>query len=111
MAFDTDEECVARLYQLTKEKELDLLAVIGDVLHPSPQSGWRATEYLSAPDRFRSQMALALALVHHLAITQVQTFERIVQTLSEYSDQWLVTEFVPIDDPRSKELLLTNRQE
>ncbi len=110
IAFDTDEECVASLYHLAKEKNLDILALIGDVLHPSPQSGWRGIEYPSAPNRFRSPMALALALVHHLAITHLQTFERIVLTLSEYCDQWLVTEFVPLDDPRSQELLLTNRR-
>jgi hypothetical protein len=56
-------------------------------------------------------MALALALVHHLAITQIQTFDRIVLTLSEYAEKWLITEYVPLEDPRSQELLLTNRRD
>lgn len=111
VAFDNDEDSVSLLYKLAKEKNLSILPLTGNVLYPAPQCGWRAQEFPSAPVRFRSEMALALALVHHLAITQIQTFDRIVLTLSEYADKWLVTEFVPLDDPRSQELLLTNRRD
>jgi len=110
-AFDNDEDSVSLLYQLAKEKDLSILPLIGDVLYPAPQCGWRAQEFPSAPVRFCSQMALALALVHHLAITQIQTFDRIALTLSEYAEKWLITEFVPLNDPRSQELLLTNRRD
>ena len=111
IAFDTDEDSVMALYRLAKLKNLKILALVGDVLYPAPQAGWRGIEFASAPTRFRSQMAFALALVHHLAITQIQSFERIVQTLSEYTDRWLVTEYVPLEDPRTQELLLTNRRD
>ena len=110
-AFDNDEDSVSLLYKLAREKQLTILPLVGDVLYPAPQCGWRAQEFPAAPVRFRSEMALALALVHHLAITQVQTFDRIVMTLSEYADKWLITEFVPLEDPRSQELLLTNRRD
>jgi len=46
-----------------------------------------------------------VGLGHHLAITQRQTFERIVPALADYAVKWLLTEFVPLDDPRSQELL------
>lgn len=111
VAFDNDEDSVSLLYKLAKEKNLSILPLTGDVLYPAPQSGWRAQEFPSAPARFRAEMAMALALVHHLAITQIQTFDRIVLTLSEYADKWLLTEFVPLEDPRSQELLLTNRRD
>ena len=110
-AFDTDEDSVDLLYQLVRAKDLPVLPLVGDALYPAPQTGWRAVEYAAAPHRFRSQMALALALVHHLAISQIQTFERIVRTLADYSERWLITEFVPLSDPRSQELLLTNRRD
>jgi hypothetical protein len=110
-AFDTDEDSVSLLYKITKEKNLSILPLMGDVLYPAPQCGWRGQEFESAPKRFRAQMALALALVHHLAITQIQSFDRIVLTLSEYADKWLITEYVPLEDPRSQELLLTNRRD
>lgn len=106
-AFDTDEDSVAMLYKLAKEKSLEILPLVADVLYPPLQSGWRGVEFSSGPERFRSETALALALIHHLAITQNQTFERIVATLSDYCEKHLITEFVPLDDPRSQELLLT----
>jgi SAM-dependent methyltransferase len=110
-AFDNDEDSVSLLNKISAEKNLNILSLTGDVLYPAPQCGWRGQEFPSAPVRFRSEMAMALALVHHLAITQIQTFDRIVLTLSEYAEKWLVTEFVPLDDPRSQELLLTNRRD
>ena len=63
------------------------------------------------PERFRSEMGMALALEHHLAISQNQTFDRIVETLDDYCQKWLITEFVPTTDPRVQELLLTNRRD
>ncbi len=111
VAFDTDEDSVTALYRLARLKDLPILPLLGNVLYPSLQAGWRGIEFPSAPARFRSQMALALALVHHLAISQVQTFDRIVKTLADYTERWLITEFVPLDDPRSQELLLTNRRD
>lgn len=111
VAFDTDEDSVNMLYRLAKLKNLPILPLVGDVLYPSPQAGWRGVEFPAAPARFRSEMAFALALVHHLAITQIQTFDRIVQTLSEYAGRWLITEFVPLEDPRSQELILTNQRD
>lgn len=110
VAFDTDEASVTLLYRLAREKDLVILPLVMDVLNPSPACGWRAQQFPSAPERFRSEMAMALALVHHLAITQRQSFERIVLALADYAEKWLLTEFVPLDDPRSQELLATNRR-
>ena len=110
-AFDTDEDSISMLYRLAQEKELDILSLVGNVLYPSPAAGWRACEFPSMPTRLGAEMGFALALEHHLAITQNQTFERIVQTLDEYCEKWLVTEFIPIEDPRVQELLLTSRRD
>jgi hypothetical protein len=110
-AFDTDEDSVAMLYKLAKEKNLNILPLIMDVTNPSPRLGWRSIQYPSAIERFRSEGALALALIHHLAISQNQTFDRITEELSDYCDKWLITEFVPPTDPRSQELLLTCRRD
>jgi SAM-dependent methyltransferase len=111
VAFDTDADSISMLYRLVKEKKLDILPLVADVLYPSPAAGWRAQEFPSMPERFRSDMGLALALEHHLAISQNQTFDRVVATLDEYCDKWLITEFIPITDPRVQELLLTNRRD
>jgi hypothetical protein len=111
IAFDTDEDSVSLLYQLAVKNNYPILPLVMDALNPSPQAGWRAAQFQSAPQRFQSEMALALALVHHLAITQMQTFDRIVQTLDDYTSRWLITEYVPLEDPRSIELLATNQRD
>jgi SAM-dependent methyltransferase len=110
-AFDTDEDSINMFYQLVKAKNLDILPLVLDVTNPSPATGWRSKQYTPAVERFKSEGALALALVHHLAITQGQSFDRIVEELADYCKKWLITEFVPPDDPRSKELLLTCRRD
>ncbi|MEW6658054.1 MAG: class I SAM-dependent methyltransferase [Thermodesulfobacteriota bacterium] len=111
IAFDTDEDSVAFLYETAKEKQLPILPLVMDILNPSPGCGWRTQQFAAAPPRFRSEMALALALVHHLAITQRQTFDRIVLALADYAEKWLLTEFIPLDDPRVRELMATHRRE
>jgi len=110
-AFDTDEDSVNMLYRLVKERNLKILPLVMDVTNPSPATGWRSVQHLSACDRFRSEGAFALALSHHLSITQGQSFDRIVEELSDYCEKWLITEFIPIEDPRVKELLLTFRRD
>ena len=110
-AFDSDEESVALLYRLARDRQFNILPLVMDFLSPSPACGWRAMQYPAAPQRLRSEMALALALVHHLAITQRQTFERIVPALADYAGKWLLTEFVPLEDPRSRELMVTQQRD
>ena len=110
VAFDTDVSSIGLLYQLAKDHSLKILPLVMDVLNPSPSCGWRQRQFTSADQRFRSEMVMALALVHHLAITQLQSFERIVSALSDYVDKWLLTEFVPLDDVRSQELRATQRR-
>ena len=110
-AFDKDEDSIALLYELAKKRELNILPLVIDFLAPSPSCGWNAVQFPAAPRRLRAEMAMALALTHHLAITQRQTFERIVSALADYSERWLLTEFVPLDDPRSKELMVTHQRD
>jgi SAM-dependent methyltransferase len=111
VAFDTDEQSVAMLYQHARDQKLDILPLIMDVINPSPACGWRAEQFLPANKRFSGEMAFALALVHHLAFTQRQSFERIAAALADYTPRWLVAEFVPIDDEKSVKILVTNRRD
>ena len=111
VAFDTDERSVASLYQLARENKFEILPLVMDILNPSPSLGWRSEQLPAARQRFRSEMAMALGLVHHLVITYSQTFERIVQAFADYADNCLLTEFVPLDDPRAQDLMVTVRKD
>jgi len=111
IAFDTDEQCVSLLYHHAKEKGLDIQPLVMNVMNPSPALGWRAQQFVAANQRLSGDMVLALAVVHHLAITQRQSFDRIVSSIADYTSKWLITEFVPLDDPMAKQLLITSRRD
>lgn len=105
IASDTDEDCVGRLYREAKSSGLDIIPLVMSAIQPTPAFGWNAQQYPAATERLRADMVLALALVHHLAIHQMQNFERIVGSLEAFTDRWLVVEFVSREDPQASQML------
>ena len=49
--------------------------------------------------RTQCDLVLALAVIHHLALTQALTFEQIIDRMSCYTQKYLLIEFVDRDDP------------
>jgi SAM-dependent methyltransferase len=105
VAVDTDESCVSRLYATARAEGLDILPLVMSVVRYSPASGWMGIEYPSAPERLRCECVLALSLVHHLALGQLQDFERIIRSLGAFTDRYLIVEFVERGDPMAQMLL------
>lgn len=89
---------------MKKENERLLLPLIMDITNPSPALGVGNEERAGLFERGPTDLALALALVHHLAITHAVPFERIAYTMSRLC-RILVIEFVPKSDPRVVALL------
>ncbi len=105
VAFDADLACVERLYQQCREERRSgLLALRQDLTNPSPALGWAHTERQSLSDRGPVEMVLALALVHHLAISNNLPFERISSWLATLCRHLLI-EWVPRSDPQTQRLL------
>src|SRR5207245_2035956 len=67
VAVDGDHAVVDRL---AREENENLLPLVVDLADPSPSLGWRGAERRHLPARGRPDLTLALALVHHLAITR-----------------------------------------
>lgn len=98
IATDVDELLVSLLYRDVKCSNLLLQPLVLDFAWPSPGMGlmnFRAP----AVDRLKCEMALALALVHHLVHLYAMQFDYIVEGLSEFTTRWLLTEFIPYNDP------------
>lgn len=55
--------------------------------------------------RVKCDMVLALAVIHHLALTQGLTFEQILYKMSLYTNRFLLIEFVMPEDPYSIQYL------
>lgn len=52
----------------------------------------------NAIERFKSEMVIALAIVHHLVFAQQLTFEEIIAQFSEFSEKFLIIEFIESSD-------------
>lgn len=98
IAIDSDEACIADLYQQAKQQAYTILPLVIDFTNPTPAFGWNAEQFPSALVRLRSDMILALAVIHHWVFKQRQTFDRIVKTLHQLSQQTLLLEFVEFKD-------------
>ena len=107
VSFDMDPSCVENNYQYTIEKnENHILPLLMDFTNPSPKIGWQNLERLSLFDRGPIDTALALALIHHLAISNNVPLARIAHFFSKIC-RFLIIEFVPKADPMVQKLLET----
>jgi len=110
VAIDSDHACVERLYQQCKrDKITNILPLQMDLVNPSPALGWNLQERLSLLERGECDLALALALIHHLCISANIPMEYVARFLGRVS-RHLIIEFVPKEDPQVQ-LLLTSRED
>ena len=75
---------------------------------PSPGLGWRGLERKSLPERGKPDLVLALALVHHVAISANVPVKEFVDWLASLGSA-LVIEFPTREDPMVKKLLAPKR--
>jgi len=107
IAFDIDHLAVEYNYLKIKEKrEKNILPLLLDLTNPSPAIGWNNEERDSIFKREKPDLILALALVHHLAISNNVTLGKLADFFAELTPQ-LIIEFVPKSDPRVRTLLAT----
>ncbi len=107
VAFDIDPLAVEFNYQQVKQKnEKDLLPLIIDLTNPSPAIGWANKERKCLFQRGPIDLVMALALIHHLAISNNLPFSKIAEYFSSLG-KYLIIEFVPKTDSKVKILLST----
>ena len=107
ISFDIDPLAVEKNYLLTKEnKEVNMLPLVLDLTNPSPAIGWNNEERMSFKDRGLPDTIIALALIHHLAISNNVPLSTIANFFSKLSNN-LIIEFVPKSDSQVVKLLKT----
>ena len=107
VAFDIDPAAVELNYlDCRKRDEENLLPLLFDLTNPSPAIGWQNRERQSLIERGPCDAAMALALIHHLAIGNNLPFDRIMDFLAGIC-RALVVEFVPKSDSQVRRLLAT----
>jgi hypothetical protein len=75
-----------------------------DLTNPSPGIGWENKERMTLPERGGADAVLALALIHHLAISNNIPLSRIAEYFGMLG-RGLIVEFVPKSDSQVKRLL------
>jgi ribosomal protein L11 methylase PrmA len=102
---DIDPVAVEKNYQIVKKKkEKNILPLLLDITNPSPSIGWANSERSSITNRGEADLIMALALIHHLAISNNLPFEKISEYLSKLT-KYLIIEFVPKEDSQVQKLL------
>jgi ribosomal protein L11 methylase PrmA len=107
ISFDIDPAAVEKNYlQCTQKEEQYLLPLLLDLTNPSSGIGWGNEERLSILKRGPTEAMFALALIHHLAISNNVPLVKIAALFSRMC-KWLIIEFVPKSDSQVKKLLST----
>lgn len=105
VALDADTAAVERLYlALRAEGAERILPLAADVSDSPAGLGWRGRERRALEERARPDLVIALAVLHHLAITGNVPLAELVDWLAATGAE-LVVEFVHREDPMVQRLL------
>ena len=109
VAFDVDPVAVENNYlRVMSQHEKNILPLLSDLTNPSPGLGWQNQERASFKERGPVDTVLALALIHHFAITNNLPFLNLAEFLQTIC-RWLIIEFVPKNDSQVERLLATRK--
>jgi hypothetical protein len=109
ISFDIDPVAVEKNYlQVKRAEETALLPLVLDLTNPSPAIGWKNEERSAWVERGPADLILALALVHHLAISNNVPLSDVAALFAQLGKH-LVIEFVPKEDSQVRRLLATRK--
>lgn len=105
VAWDIDPAAVEKCHRaVRRDRETHLLPALLDFTNPSPGLGWNLTERMSLFERPSPDLALALALLHHLAIGNNVPLDHCAAFFRQVTRQ-LIIEWVPKSDSKVAALL------
>ncbi len=107
VAADLDPAAVERNWLHCRQgRQPQMLPLLMDLTNPSPALGWAHAERLSLLQRGPAGTVMALALVHHLAISNNVPLDVLARFLAAAGTH-LIIEFVPKSDSQVQRLLST----
>ncbi|MGD8633551.1 MAG: hypothetical protein PVF85_08295 [Anaerolineales bacterium] len=105
ISFDIDPGAVELNYQRSKEiNDKWRLPLLLDLTNPTPAIGWNNRERASLLQRGPTDFVMALALIHHLAISNNVPMAALARFFAGLGKHVLI-EFVPKSDPQVQRLL------
>ena len=104
IGFDFDQRALELAFLRAKEEHLTFLPLFFDAANPSPNQGWAEMERPGMKARASANAILALAFVHHLAISRNIPLPNLIKWLTGLAPQGVI-EFIPKSDPMVQQLL------
>lgn len=105
IGFDFDHGALDLAFERARRESLKLLPLHLDAANPSPEQGWLQAERHGLARRAKGDAVLALAFVHHLAISRNIPLDGILDWITGMAPRGII-EFVPKSDPMVQRLLL-----
>ncbi len=104
IGFDFDQGALDLAFDRARSERIAFLPLFLDVTNPAPDQGWKQGERRGLQARASADMVLALALIHHIAISKNVPLADVVSWLTALAPRGVI-EFVPKSDPMVVELL------
>jgi ribosomal protein L11 methylase PrmA len=109
ICLDSDHLAVHLNYEeCRKSGTQNVLPLVMDLTNPSTGMGWAGTERKSLEERGPADCVMALALVHHLAISNNVPLALLADYFSRLGKA-LIVEFIPKEDTQVKRLLSSRK--
>jgi hypothetical protein len=110
LALDLDLPSVDAVYERARERHARIIPLRIDIAAPSPAIGWKNRERRSFLDRAcRFDCVMALAVVHHLLVTNRIPLDEIVDLIARLSVRHVILELVDRTDPMFRRLARGNQ--
>ena len=106
IAMDIDYNAIDRAYRISNTNKENILPLVFDFNNPTPDIGFACRERDSLEKRMNADLVMALALIHHIAISNNVPLSSISEWFSKLG-RYLIIEFVPKDDSQVELLLRT----
>ncbi len=105
IATDLDYKAIDQFYLKLKETKSErILPLVFNISNPSAGIGWKNEERTSFLERINVDLTLALAVMHHLRISNNVPFALMAEMFAKQT-QYLIFEYVPKDDPNVERIM------
>jgi ribosomal protein L11 methylase PrmA len=104
VGFDFDQGSLDLAFDRARSERIAFLPLFLDATNPAPDQGWEQGERRGLGARASADAVLALALIHHIAISGNVPLDRVLAWLTSLAPRGVI-EFVPKSDPMVIELL------
>jgi len=111
IGFDSDPICIEKRFKaMNSEDESSIfLPIVMDFTNPSSGIGWENQERMSLQQRGSADLILALAVIHHIVLSNNIPLDYVARFFSKLAKE-LIVEFIPAEDKMALSLT-KNRKE